>query len=114
MDEPTPDTWATLVAQVSPGYAQREVRAALRHHRRTANITRADAARRLGWSVGSVLRSEHGGRPLALNDLHTVLTVYGIIGDSTHGDENRRLWAYTKHALTEIGPMPVTPRGYPR
>lgn len=63
---------------VSPTVARRRVRLALREARESANLTQAQVAEEMEWSLSKVIRIESGEVTVAPNDLRPLLQYLGV------------------------------------
>jgi transcriptional regulator with XRE-family HTH domain len=63
---------------VSPTFARRRVRLALREAREAADLTQLEVAEEMEWSLSKVIRIENGDVSIAPNDLKPLLAFLGV------------------------------------
>lgn len=78
----------------SPAAARRRLRLALRAARDTAQLTQADVAERLEWSVSKVNRIENGEVTISATDLRALMALLGV----TDWETVERLTAWARIA----------------
>ena len=66
------------VPSESPAVARRRLRMALRKAREARDLTQADVARQLDWSLSKVNRIESGEVSISSTDLRALLGLIGI------------------------------------
>ena len=67
----------------TPAVARERVRSGLRKARRETDLTQADVAKRLGWSLSKVQRIETGEVAVSETDIRAVLDLYGVTAAET-------------------------------
>jgi transcriptional regulator with XRE-family HTH domain len=67
----------------SPAAARRRLRFALRAARETANLTQAEVAEQLEWSVSKVNRIENGDVTISATDLRALMALLGVTDRDT-------------------------------
>jgi transcriptional regulator with XRE-family HTH domain len=82
-----------LATTDSPAAARRRLRFALRAARDTAQLTQADVAERLEWSVSKVNRIENGEVTISATDLRALMALLGVEDPQTV--EQFTQWART-------------------
>jgi transcriptional regulator with XRE-family HTH domain len=82
-----------LPATDSPAAARRRLRFALRAARDTAQLTQADVAERLEWSVSKVNRIENGEVTISATDLRALMELLGVTDPATA--DQLTTWART-------------------
>ena len=82
----------------SPAAARRRLRFALRTAREAAELTQAEVADRLEWSVSKVNRIENGEVTISATDLRALMTLVGVTDQDTV--EQLTAWARAAAACT--------------
>src|SRR5689334_5880941 len=62
----------------APALRRRELAHALREHRENAGLRATEVAQRLGFSASKLSRIETGNRPIALDDLERLCSLYDV------------------------------------